>query len=249
MSTCARYRKSVPAPTRYAGVAGLLNTGTHFLYELLRRNCDMKGLGKVHWEVPWSKHTPLGLRDYLRYSKFSGKFKQVLPVTMVKDPLTWMKSMCRNPYMVQFHGIRSKSCPSLPVAATNVTVNWSNVDGKARTLTYPSLVHLWSDWYQAYVDADIPRLMVRYEDLLFDTERTVGAICSCVGGKALTARFHGITERAKKQWYDNSSDRAGALAMYSSSEYRLGGYTPADLDFVRTTAGDLARQFGYDSFD
>ena len=34
----------------------------------------------------------------------------VLPVMMVKDPLTWMKSMCRHPYASRFK-YNSKDCP------------------------------------------------------------------------------------------------------------------------------------------
>ena len=33
-----------------------------------------------------------------------------------------------------------------------------------------------------HIDVSYPTLVVRYEDLLFDTERTVRSICECAGG-------------------------------------------------------------------
>jgi hypothetical protein len=32
---------------------------------------------------------------------------------------------------------------------------------------HKSLAHFWSEWYGEYMDADFPRIMVRFEDLLF----------------------------------------------------------------------------------
>ena len=47
---------------------------------------------------------------------------------------------------------------------------------------WDSLAHLWSDWYGQYFHADFPRLIVRFEDLLFNTKEMIQTVCACVGG-------------------------------------------------------------------
>ena len=62
-------------------------------------------------EVPWGKHNNVTWRAHSPFkSKFDSydglkstydKFK-VLPIVMIKDPVNWMSSMCRNSYGVQW---------------------------------------------------------------------------------------------------------------------------------------------------
>jgi hypothetical protein len=48
LETCPQYRESVKEH-RTLAVAGNFNSGTNFLYELLRKNC----MGSPLWQVPW----------------------------------------------------------------------------------------------------------------------------------------------------------------------------------------------------
>jgi hypothetical protein len=48
LETCQQYRESVQEH-RTLAVAGNFNSGTNFLYELLRKNC----MGSPLWQVPW----------------------------------------------------------------------------------------------------------------------------------------------------------------------------------------------------
>jgi hypothetical protein len=48
LETCQQYRESVQEHQTLA-VAGNFNSGTNFLYELLRKNC----MGITLWQVPW----------------------------------------------------------------------------------------------------------------------------------------------------------------------------------------------------
>jgi hypothetical protein len=48
LETCQQYRESVQMH-RTLAVAGNFNSGTNFLYELLRKNC----MGSPLWQVPW----------------------------------------------------------------------------------------------------------------------------------------------------------------------------------------------------
>lgn len=76
----------------------------------------------------------------------------------------------------------------------HVSVRW----GTSFIRTWPSLVHLWSSWYReyyisktpGYTDQNnlipydtIPRLMIRFEDILFHTEEVINEIRKCVGAK------------------------------------------------------------------
>ena len=61
-----------------------------------------------------------------------------------------------------------------------VTVTYGNGDKK-----YDSIAHLWNKWHEGYHDAKFPRLMIRYEDLLFYTKQTITQICDCVGGEMI----------------------------------------------------------------
>lgn len=49
LETCEYYRESVNKPKWKLAVAGNFNSGTNFLYELLRKNCAAPPL----WQVPW----------------------------------------------------------------------------------------------------------------------------------------------------------------------------------------------------
>jgi hypothetical protein len=46
---------------------------------------------------------------------------------------------------------------------------------------YKSLAHVWSEWYREYLDADFPRLIVRFEDLIFHAPAVLEQIRECVG--------------------------------------------------------------------
>ena len=59
----------------------------------------------------------------------------VLPVMIVKDPLTWFKSMCRNAYAARFS--HPPGCPS-PLEATHGPVAWQP-DRKCATTTRPAV--------------------------------------------------------------------------------------------------------------
>ena len=113
----------------------------------------------------------------------------VLPVALIREPYTWMQSMCRHPYAAKWiHN--EHHCPVLVPAehdfehhGTQLLVessdshdnnNNNNINpGQNRssvpvTIGYPrkaakfeSMAHLWSQWYNEYLDADYPRLIVR----------------------------------------------------------------------------------------
>ena len=61
--------------------------------------------------------------------------------------------------------------------------DWSTAGRRSDgTRQYKSLQHMWTSWNEAYLQYTAPRLMVRYEDVLFNQEQTLRQICACVGG-------------------------------------------------------------------
>jgi len=69
---------------------------------------------------------------------------------------------------------------------------------KSETVNHDSLAHMWSDWNRQYYDADYPRLMVRYEDLILYGKEVTTAACECFGGEIKKRGFRHIGESAKK---------------------------------------------------
>jgi hypothetical protein len=116
--------------------------------------------------------------------------------------------MCKHAYGVKWAhnetlaklvGLAGGHCPSLvptaqdridfadELAASNsvpVTVPYPET-----TATFDSMVHFWSTWYNEYLQADYPRLMVRFEDLIFHQRQLISTICECVGAVAKQEHF------------------------------------------------------------
>ena len=114
-------------------VAGMFNTGTNLLHELLFRNCHLqsakylnsKGQPRNHvlWQVPWGKHEPAEMRYVFKNA--STKMKNhsyfidrtwnpaiILPIVSIRDPYTWMQSMCRSKYHANWF-LADAHCPNL----------------------------------------------------------------------------------------------------------------------------------------
>ena len=277
LESCQKFREITMERVRHVAHSGLFNTGTNLLEQTFARNpCARRdGTVTVDFQVPWGKHNPVSwrgthiaveaIRKHKRNQISRGTAEQlvnishVLPVVLVKDPLTWMKSMCRNLYDITVN-THSPSCPS-PLAAyqgqpsdvkgdraslmatrptaaaasAKAVVKWQ---GSKRVWTYDSMVHLWSRWNGAYANLNtsaVPRLMVRYEDLIFDTERTMATICECTGAAKPAGVFEvqEASSKTKGSGKGEPSDRAKALTMYSSPVERVKGYTDADFAFMR----------------
>lgn len=183
---------------------------------------------------------------------------------IIKDPLTWMKSMCRNSYEARASTVdtalnyvfgqanfrnhpqhRGEQCPS-PVIESRTTVRFQ----PTRPGQYHSLAHLWAEWNSAYLNVTFPRLIIRFEDILFDTESTVRTVCECVGG-TVRQPFR-QQEHATKTERDGHrgpvNDRKSALHLYGSEQNRYQHYTDDDLRFTANTVkpSGLLDLFHYD---
>lgn len=213
---CSRFQGLVSEENRWIGVSGLFNSGTNLLSALLTANCEMPGKEKhdrVLWQVPWGKHEFANTSrnrtapGYTSIDKNKG-----LTVVVTKNPYEWTKSMCRNPYIVQWNTKR-KYCPDL---SSTVTA-WK---------THQNIIHFWNDWHSMYLNENVfpyPKVIIRYEDLVTRPKETISSICNCAGGK-LKAPFRYIAESSKIGTGHNS--KTGMFEAWSklllSTEARAG---------------------------
>jgi hypothetical protein len=122
--------------------------------------------------------------------------------------------MCRNPYAASWEErSNSKPCPQLKKENNQ----WNNVNvkfGPAQT-HHQSLGHLFNDWYGDYfysnvtnrnTTAPFPRLIVRFEDIIFFPKEVTEAVCRCAGGSighrtddkdVANGTFHYVVRSAK----------------------------------------------------
>ena len=261
LERCAEFRESVPSTARVLGGAGLWNTGTNALWAILGNNCNIVGPNRtVEFQVPWGKHMPAAVRETGHSAPLQTWIRpeNVLPIVIVKDPLTWMQSMCQNPYRVRWFHKNADHCPNLAPATEkdwNKAVPYTSVSShsnithtmevtvqypsplKDAPLTWPSLAHLWSNWNRDYYQLPhYPRLMIRYEDLLFRAPETVRQICDCVGGQLRHAGKHKYladSAKSKQSGHGASSNLLSALIKYGNAENRKKGMTADDLTVAK----------------
>ncbi|ETO10210.1 hypothetical protein RFI_27166 [Reticulomyxa filosa] len=134
-------------------ISGMYNSGTNALYSLLKSNCKpSKNYNEAVWQIKWGKHGYPYKIDEITLKKnassfqlFSKELEEVLPVYVIRDPLTWIKSVCRNAYTIEFRSKMDKNptfwqfmlCPRL----LNVSsCKWHNQ-------SFDTIADLWNQWY------------------------------------------------------------------------------------------------------
>lgn len=207
LETCPIYRNKVHPSKRLVAPAGMFNTGTNLLHTLILSNCDFSNLHdrKMIYQVPWGKHVPF--RYVAEHKSPSKRFEHVdssdtLAIVMVRDPYTWMQSMCLQPYGARYDHDKSR-CPNIVPYKSDIEAHPRygkmkyipvRVQYDKTRLKYDSMGHLWSEWYLDYIKfqadnktmvspVDFPFLMLRMEDLVFHAETVIPIMCECGGGK------------------------------------------------------------------
>jgi len=218
LDTCATFQSAIPLTDRLIGVAGLENTGTNLLHNVLRSFCaipgkyerfkDIEYYKREFWktgmmsQVPWGKHKPLDLRGEITNESYFKNIRadQVLPVVIIKHPFSWMSSMCRHPYQLKWAHNNKHHCPNLipnhhdlniknnldptiPIPINVKLATNNHYDSWHETRRYDSLTEMWNEWYGQYYSDPLPRLIIRFEDLLFHTESVITQVCKCAGGE------------------------------------------------------------------
>jgi hypothetical protein len=116
------------------------------------------------------------------------------------------------------------------------------------TMNHDSLADMWNDWYSDYYNASFPRVIVRYEDLLFYGKEVTTAACECFGGKMKKPFVH-VGDSAKKgDIHMNKTSLLDNLIKFGHKKDTdlIKGMTAEDLEFARERfAGDMMEAFAY----
>ena len=228
---CAEYRAAVPVHLRYTGVAGMFNTGTNALEFHLGHN--VPGVRHV-WQIPWGKHRMPGLTR-LKHAASGLKHENhtlALPIVIIRDPLNWMQSMCKSPYAAHWQH-SAKNCPNLAATpqASNTTVKVI-FDAKQKVHFQP-LLDLYTSYYLQYLnDADYPRLMVRFEDMVLQPHNLMEQITECIlGTEAASAANKPLQfQLASSKGHGSHTDWIHVLLKTGDADKRVVHWTKEDLD-------------------
>ena len=284
LDRCQSYRDAVDPEFRLMGPAGLFNSATNLAGQLLKMNCVNNARIKtkkyirardaptgIKIQAPWGKHNPVYWRLHHEAKVGGANVTQehFLPIVMIKDPVTWMASMCRHSYEARWPHMPNH-CPNLvankfdrtkkhgeiiPVRVKFATKHIGNEplpDPTNKTfIKYDSLVHFWNRWYTEWYnnEADFPRLMVRFEDLLFHAEETITQICDCAG-MTMRPRFRYVEDSAKGDFgpHAGSAGFLASVVTYGNSTKRMKDILTdeADYKFAKENLDQtLMKEFGY----
>lgn len=254
LDSCQSFQRNIPrVQARYVGVSGMFNSGTTAFGISLQANCrfqhhrrnmtndvlsDSNGMLS---QVPWAKHKMATEKNGHTIHAEIPK-EHVLPIVLVRDPFFWMQSMCKQGYGARWTHDSRKHCPNLVPNdfdrirfrdlhnASSVTV-WMGKNPKVGP-SWPSLVHYYSDWYQSYVQASFPRLMIRFEDTLFHGADVMKKVCECAGGEPVSSRHQYLLDEAKWSHRQEQNNFISALIRYGSDDGRYRNMTSDDLKFA-----------------
>lgn len=232
------------------------------------------------WEVPWGKHSPASSRGkYFKNEHLKYTVDEVLPIVLIRNPYGWMKSMCRNSYTAKWKGSNDKkSCPQLKEKrkakdSTSSSDEWNNVDVKfgSGSTHHQSLGHFWNDWNAVYfynngnstssrksTDAPFPRLIIRFEDIIYFPYEVTKQICECAGGvlghrqddkDVANGTFHYVVRSAKAgMGHGPASQRNGLIdswARYGSGDPK-DAYSKEEVQIAEDALDPLIMEtFGY----
>jgi hypothetical protein len=106
---------------------------------------------------------------------------------------------------------------------------------KAGNLYFHNLLEVWNYWYDAYYDADFPRLIIRLEDLVVHPQQVITQVCECVGGHVLKPFRHAVDSAKPGDENVHGTVKTNRLdAMIKLiRENRTGGMTMDDYAFAR----------------
>jgi hypothetical protein len=163
--------------------------------------------------------------------------------------------MCKSPYAAHWPS-RPGHCPNLVPdevdrnsfqeylnATSTEAFHVRIVFDKNQIVHWDSLAHLWSDWYRLYLKAEYPRLMFRFEDLLFHGPFIMRRIAECAG-VSVPDTFHFQTGSAKG--HGSHATFLDAIIKTGDLKKRIRNFTPEDLVYAsKHLDPDLMRIFRY----
>jgi hypothetical protein len=170
--------------------------------------------------------------------------------------------MCKHPYEAKWP--HTRRCPHLADIENPGRIRASDKGGKhpmVKPVTvdvkykpprrFDSLAHFWMQWYKEYLEADYPRLLVRFEDLQFHAKELIDIICQCANGvpRKDDGIFRYVVDSAK--WgpahNDRSTNMVTAMIKYGSDRDRFKGMTEEDKIVASSVlTPEVMDLFGYE---
>lgn len=140
--------------------------------------------------------------------------------------------MCHHHYAATWEHTQ-EHCPDFSLGDLATMVKYAEFRKE-----HESILHLWNDYYQEYLDVSFPRLIVRIEDLIFHPEIVTKSVCECAGGSMRDdGKFKYILNSAKRGEHAHGKERTGfvdAIIKYGSEKKRYESYKTAfDLEYIR----------------
>jgi hypothetical protein len=214
----------------------------------------------MRFQAPWGKHNPPSFR-YKNVAPQGGvgiNQTNVLPVVVIRDPISWMYSMCGHPYAANWKHSKDV-CPKLFVSDNHSPNNHGTPKlnpvrvryAMDVSRSYESLVGLWNEWYREWMEeVDFPFLMMRFEDLLFHPVPVVRSICNCVGGFPKQTEFWYNANSAKGEIgpHTGGSGLFQSIVRYGNSTFRKTVLSPTEKVYAKSALRkDLMTIFQYDT--
>ena len=271
LERCEEFRNSTDPTIRFFGIAGTFNTGTNLLSELMIQNCQITERMQVYgheskgmrWQVPWGKHYPASRRGtHVTETDAIVPVSNSLPLVTIRDPYQWMQSMCRHAYAAEWYRVK-EHCPNIIPTEDDkelfselrnesmvpITIYYAN-NFEVHHASFP---HWYNEWYHLYLNATYPRIIVRFEDLLFYGQQVTETLCTCGGGVPREDRkfphFVHISDSAKlgtAAHGKHKTDLVGAMIKYGNDKHRLDSMTGDDIRAaIQYLDPNLMNLFGY----
>ena len=250
LERCQQYRQSTPQVL--LGPAGLFNSGTNLISQLMQNNCMLQNTPHhFAFQAPWGKHTPADYRGrftipHPHYQAMD--MNAVLPIgtsiiySMRPSHSIWQSASGLHPI------IWVSDCPNLVDPSDNTTIPVTVHYGVGNK-TYPTLLHLWNRWNRQYFDSiSYPRLVLRMEDLLFYPKETISQICDCVGGKMDPLSFTAVAESAKGYAEGHGTQKTGLVDGWIKygNQRMYKQFTAADMNAASEIVDkEMMEFFGY----
>jgi hypothetical protein len=115
---------------------------------------------------------------------------------------------------------------------------------------HASMIHHWNDFYATYMNVTFPRVIVRFEDLIFHPRSVIETVCNCAGGALIDPSHFRYIVNSAKLGQQHGQIRTGyvdAIIRYGRGDQRWQGtMTDADRNYAtRHLNRQLMDVFGY----
>lgn len=242
-------------------IYGERNTGTNYLFKLLRLNLEADLLRGV---VPWYVRIPFPQNETVRDLYFELTFGRNLGwkhrlapppdtvretriysdslcfVTLAKNPYSWLLSLYRRPYHRQ---------GELGTFEQFLNAPWRTLRRAKAAPEFPNPTIMWNEKNNAYLRlrSGMPTAILRYEDLLADPERTLSKVAAQFSVERSRSHFENVTTSTKEK--DGGKGFDYYQQYYLREQWRT-ELQPAALRIINEYLDlELMSQFGYEMIE